>query len=235
MRFFILSTLLMGAAGFLAGFFGPIAFEPGANQGPLLGMFITGPLGVVAGVVLGVLIPRIVHEHLRMRILVSLAAITFFGVLAGIVCLRGPEFVGQLYTAEVTNKRPAMELLPSAIKKWEDMAKQYAHAPQAGWEEERSKMINTAGGSIVTLRNATVWYVHRQRKPWNKGRLTFTAQPPEAARDAYLASNAQFDSPGWFLSQSSGVSAEWPPRNVGDFLGVVEIIPAPPEFRPPEE
>lgn len=235
MRFFITSILLMGAAGFLAGFFGPIAIEPGANQGPLLGIFITGPLGVVAGAILGVLIPRIVQERFRLRILLAVAASTFFGVLAGIVCLRGPEFVGRLYSAEITNQRTAVELLPSAIKKWEDMAKQYAHAPKAGWQDDRSKMINTAGGNIVTLRNVTVWHVHRQRKPWNKGRLTFTAQPPEAERNAYLASSVQPDSPGWFLSQSAGVPAEWPPRNVGDFLGVVEIIPAPPEFRPPEQ
>jgi hypothetical protein len=66
MRFFITSILLMGAAGFLAGFFGPIAIEPGANQGPLLGIFITGPLGVVAGAILGVLIPRIVQERFRL-------------------------------------------------------------------------------------------------------------------------------------------------------------------------
>jgi hypothetical protein len=30
-------------------------FTPGANQGPLLGLFITGPLGFVAGAVGGAL------------------------------------------------------------------------------------------------------------------------------------------------------------------------------------
>ncbi|WP_296706114.1 hypothetical protein [Rhodoblastus sp.] len=45
----------LGAAGFAAGFFGPMIFTPGANQGPLLGLFITGPLGFVAGAVGGAL------------------------------------------------------------------------------------------------------------------------------------------------------------------------------------
>ena len=34
-------ALALGAVGFACGFFGPIALNPGANQGPLLGLFIT--------------------------------------------------------------------------------------------------------------------------------------------------------------------------------------------------
>ena len=42
-------ALLLGGVGFSAGFFGPIIFSPGANQGPLLGLFITGPMGFLLG------------------------------------------------------------------------------------------------------------------------------------------------------------------------------------------
>ena len=38
-------SLVLGSIGFVGGFFGPIVFMPEANQGPLLGIFITGPLG----------------------------------------------------------------------------------------------------------------------------------------------------------------------------------------------
>jgi flagellar biosynthesis protein FliR len=41
--------LMIGGIGFCAGFFGPIIFAPQANQGPLLGIFITGPLGFFVG------------------------------------------------------------------------------------------------------------------------------------------------------------------------------------------
>jgi hypothetical protein len=44
-----LGALLVGGVGFVAGFFGPLILAPGANQGPLLGIFITGPLGALAG------------------------------------------------------------------------------------------------------------------------------------------------------------------------------------------
>ncbi|WP_210237113.1 hypothetical protein, partial [Mesorhizobium sp. M2D.F.Ca.ET.224.01.1.1] len=42
---------ILGIVGFLGGFVGPVIFTPEANQGPLLGIFITGPLGFVLGLV----------------------------------------------------------------------------------------------------------------------------------------------------------------------------------------
>lgn len=46
-------AIVVGSIGFAVGFFGPILWAPDANQGPLLGIFITGPSGVVAGAVGG--------------------------------------------------------------------------------------------------------------------------------------------------------------------------------------
>jgi len=42
-------ALLVGGVGFSVGFFGPMIFSPGANQGPLLGLLITGPMGFLLG------------------------------------------------------------------------------------------------------------------------------------------------------------------------------------------
>ena len=44
---------ILGAVGFLGGFVGPVIFTPEANQGPLLGIFITGPLGFILGLIVG--------------------------------------------------------------------------------------------------------------------------------------------------------------------------------------
>jgi hypothetical protein len=48
-------ALVLGATGFAAGFFGPMILAPDANQGPLLGLFITGPGGTMIGAVGGFL------------------------------------------------------------------------------------------------------------------------------------------------------------------------------------
>ena len=45
----VYGALVVGGIGFSAGFFWPIIFNPGANQGPLLGIFITGPFGFLLG------------------------------------------------------------------------------------------------------------------------------------------------------------------------------------------
>jgi hypothetical protein len=49
------TAAVVGGLSFLAGFAGPIIFQPDSPQGPLLGIFITGPLGTVVGAVLGLL------------------------------------------------------------------------------------------------------------------------------------------------------------------------------------
>jgi hypothetical protein len=46
-------AIILGSIGFSIGFFGPIIFSPQANQGPLLGIFLTGPLGFVLGGIAG--------------------------------------------------------------------------------------------------------------------------------------------------------------------------------------
>ena len=50
-------AMLLGGIGFAGGFFGPIVFAPEANQGPLLGIFITGPIGFALGGLLGPFLP----------------------------------------------------------------------------------------------------------------------------------------------------------------------------------
>jgi hypothetical protein len=59
-------TVVVGVISFLAGFVGPIILDPNSPQGPLLGIFFTGPLGAivgaVAGAIIGLLVPA-AHAH----------------------------------------------------------------------------------------------------------------------------------------------------------------------------
>ena len=48
-------AFIIGGAGFFMGFFGPIIFTPQANQGPLLGIIFTGPLGLLLGAIGGLI------------------------------------------------------------------------------------------------------------------------------------------------------------------------------------
>ena len=49
--FMFLLSVSFGILGFIVGFFGPIVLGSESPQGPLLGIFITGPLGALTGVI----------------------------------------------------------------------------------------------------------------------------------------------------------------------------------------
>jgi hypothetical protein len=51
-----IGALVVGGIGFAAGFFGPMLLAPDANQGPMLGIFVTGPGGAVLGAIGGFLL-----------------------------------------------------------------------------------------------------------------------------------------------------------------------------------
>jgi uncharacterized membrane protein YeaQ/YmgE (transglycosylase-associated protein family) len=51
----IAGAVIVGFPAFLAGFASPIIFTPPASQGPLLGIFITGPIGAFIGFIAGAL------------------------------------------------------------------------------------------------------------------------------------------------------------------------------------
>ena len=56
LRFAALGAAAVGAIGFVAGFVGPMIFMPDANQGPLIGIFFTAPLGLILGAVGGAIV-----------------------------------------------------------------------------------------------------------------------------------------------------------------------------------
>lgn len=55
-------ALLLGGIGFVGGFFGPMLLAPRANQGPMLGIFVTGPGGLLLGALAGA-----IHGRMRAR------------------------------------------------------------------------------------------------------------------------------------------------------------------------
>ena len=52
-KYILLGGIIVGAIGFISGFIVPIILDPSANQGPLLGIFITAPLGFLIGLLGG--------------------------------------------------------------------------------------------------------------------------------------------------------------------------------------
>jgi hypothetical protein len=51
----LIAVIASAFVGFAVGFYGPIFLSAGASQGPLLGIFFTGPLGALLGLVVSLI------------------------------------------------------------------------------------------------------------------------------------------------------------------------------------
>jgi hypothetical protein len=70
-------TAGLTVAGFIPGFFGPIVHHPASNQGPLLGIFFTGPLGAILGAFLGFVLPFLTSKRNRLVAVLVIAALLY--------------------------------------------------------------------------------------------------------------------------------------------------------------
>jgi hypothetical protein len=66
-RWCVTTAVVLGSIAFLVGFAGPIILRPDLPQGPMLGIFYTGPLGTLAGAILGIVIGLMVPSTATQR------------------------------------------------------------------------------------------------------------------------------------------------------------------------
>jgi len=60
-------AFMSGISGFLAGFIGPLILYPGSNQGPLFGIFLSGPISFVGGGVLFGYLPLLIKPFRKIE------------------------------------------------------------------------------------------------------------------------------------------------------------------------
>src|SRR5204863_564196 len=80
---FLRWAIVLGIVGLSTGFIGPIVLSPESNQGPLLGIFISGPAGTLLGAVLGALasgfaLPPRTNAQILSVAAIALAAVTLY-------------------------------------------------------------------------------------------------------------------------------------------------------------
>ncbi len=230
-------ALALGAVGFTCGFFGPIALVPEANQGPLLGIFITGPGGAIAGLVAGV-VARVLplSAPQRWKTLGALCVAFAVGIL--FFCLPGPELRARIVDAEIRGCESPVATAEAATKEWaERVAKVTWSPPRKNWEQDVQRMLRDDPGVVLELDVVQTRDIYENRKPWNRGTLFAKAWQPSGetrrvfARDAgaecsaYLGAERKVYLPG-----SVGTNA-WPPDLLPNYLGVQVLGDVPEPYR----
>lgn len=226
-------VLVLGFAGFAAGFFGPMLLNPEANQGPMTGIFLTGPGGALLGLALGVVmrfVPIGVGIQRRLLLITSaalVAATLYF-------CLPQPELYGTLVDGTVATCEAPIVLERAAVEEWNRRIQAAPWAqPRAGWQQEAHGLVRDATGVVLQIDVHRTNRVLRHRKPWDANRLSVEGWRTSATRERYFTEfagtrceNYAGQLPLLYVQAGQGSSA-WPADDLPNFLGVAKAEPIP--------
>jgi len=231
------SATVLGGVGFACGFFGPMVFSPDANQGPMLGLFITGPVGTLLGVALGIILRALdLREAIASGALFAAAAT--IAIVTLYFSMPAPRYYADVVEGEVVDCAPPGSLREQTFEYWEQrIAKVTWAAPRARWKEDFDRMAAADPGVVLEVHVRRGRKLYENRKPWD--RASFAAQPwtGSDAPTRYFARFAGGSCTGYPIGQHATYLARgesdklWPPEVLSNFLGLQVIEPLPARFR----
>jgi hypothetical protein len=230
--------VLPGVTCFCAGFFGPMIFMPESNLGPLVGILISGPVGLVLGFILWLVFRFLpVSGRTQWRALVSLCAVATVGILLAVQ--PEPAAKGYILEVEIRGHRTPAAVADETVAYWRKRIAGVTWAqPRAGWESQMRAALAAGTGTVldtILVRQRTV-KVHR--KPWNRGRLFATgweAKGDECSLYFPSGSLPVVPAPGsrleYFLPFDSTARIQapdtWPPADLPGFIHMSLPVPVP--------
>jgi len=162
-------VVILGVVGFVAGFAGPMIFAPDANQGPLVGIFISGPASVALGFLLYVICRLLkLSAQTQWRLLSGTAALGFVVVILAVQ--PQPVLRGTIYDTKVKACGTPLGNEAEIFEFWrERIAEVTWAAPRLGWQQDMHVMLDRAPGILVSAEVVRENSVFENRKPWNRG------------------------------------------------------------------
>jgi hypothetical protein len=238
---FALWVLIPGGVGFSAGFFGPLIFSPDANQGPLVGILISGPGGAILGVLLFGFVRLIRLSPARQWQSIWVVSL----VLAMATCfmiMPGPELRGSLEDVQINSCRRPLEAADAAIGYWSARLAANRSAARPGWEEDSREMLNDDEGVILDVAILRTQTLTEERKPWNKGHVLTSGWHMDDAQKTFYARYAAGSCSDYPIGSHSilfhdqhfyGYSTNlgWPPKKVDNFLNLQMLDSVPLQYR----
>lgn len=232
--------VLLGVVGFCAGFFGPLVFVPDANQGPLVGILITGPGGAMLGLVLFVLMKFLpLSARAQWRLLQALCVLGVLGIC--LVVQPAPVTRGYLLEVEVTGVRTPAQTADEVIADWQARIAPVAWAtPRAGWERQMRADLAKDPGRVIDGVLVRRRAIKMHRKPWNRGRLFAAEWQTVNEKHSYyarageaIAATVGTHAKLYIVNDTADgipVTKEWPPLEVESFINLSRVEPLPAEF-----
>jgi len=232
--------LILGVVGFAAGFFGPMIFVPEANQGPLVGILMTGPGGLALGLLLyGLCSLFKVSARNQWRMLYATAVA---GVVTIMLCVQpSPALQGTMFEAEIVSCASPAGVEADTFKYWDRRIAEVTWAePRAGWREDMHAALQSASGAVVAVQMKRTNSVFENRKFWNRGSLFVSGWKADTEQKSFyrpVDSCAAFPAGRVLLAfQSHELGgkieppATWPPKEVERVIDAGEYSDVPERF-----
>lgn len=234
-------VLIMGGAGFVAGFFGPVIFAPGANQGPLVGILISGPIGALLGVVLFA-ISRLSNSSTKHQWETLIGSSALLAVVTLCLILPAPEFHGYLQDVTIQSCQRPIDVADDAIAYWNKQIAPRPAAARQGWQEDSREMLQVDPGLVLTVTIIRQRMLFEAQKPWNKGDVVASAWQGVNADKTYYAQYASSSCVAYPAGSRTIVFNDqffygypknlgWPPRKIVNFLNLQTVEPVPERYR----
>jgi hypothetical protein len=222
--------IILGGAGFAVGFFGPIVFVPDANQGPLVGIFITGPLGVVLGLGFWIL-SRILDLSARLQWRLLIGSSTVLVLTTLFFIQPEPERRGALVELSVVQCQAPGAVYEETIKYWDKKIAAVTWAsPRPGWRDDMQQALGKDRGVVIDTTVVRRNQIREHKTFWNRGEIAATGwqnvnQPKSYYIRAHDKQCAQYPAgtrlsfyEPYDLSAISDKDRAWPPRAPVEFI-----------------
>jgi hypothetical protein len=203
------------------------------EQGPLVGIFVTGPIGFLIGLLAGWMFERAkIGELAREGIFVVLVVGTAWGSL--VLSRPGPQIFGTIEEGAIVKCETPMVRLPVALSMW---GSTIAANPQLGvrpnWQGEARRTLEDAHGVVVEFVTERRRNVYRDPR---SSALSAESWIVEEEKAEYFADFAGSACSGYPLHRSERLWAglpktpatdEIPPQDPAGVLGLEELDPIP--------
>jgi hypothetical protein len=230
-------TVAMGFAGFVCGYFGPLVLSPDASAGPLVGIFITGPLGAFVGAVVGAAGALARLKGATFTILIAVATAIVAGASLYEV-LPEDQWDGVIIDASIRGCSLPDTLVDGAIARWDKLNEDTKwRVPRPGWKEDVPRMLQRDRGVVLTMYVYRRRDVFKQRTPWNRGTLRATPWQESGRMESFFDRSTQGSCSSYALGRGAFYSTKWESSGVSpsdipsSFLGLFVLRDVPVEFR----
>jgi hypothetical protein len=225
-------TGVLGLVGFLSGFIGPMVVAPDANQGPMVGIFLSGPGGVVLGALLGAIVrvsgaSRQTGSRLLAASAAALAAVTLY------FCIPAPRHLADVVVGEARSCVAAESLKPQALARLAAIEASRPERTATAWGEKFDRALAGSPGVVVEVHVRRARRIDEAKTVWSRGELL---PRPWTQVDADTSYFVEAPGCGGFSAGSAielavyGVRGIWPPYTIAEFLDMQFARPLPDQW-----